>query len=101
MLIVCGEVVVDPTAIEKVKGALNTMEQETRKEAGCISYAFAVDINDPSMIRIIERWESMDALTAHFHSPHMAAFGAAVGDLQPKSMDIKCHDVAGEVALPS
>ena len=100
MLIVMGEVVVEEGAVEKVRNALQDMEQATRKEPGCLSYAFSLDINDPTTVRISERWASMDALQEHFHSPHMAAFGAAVADLQPKSMDIKCYEVTGKVPLP-
>jgi quinol monooxygenase YgiN len=77
------------------------MELETRKEPGCLAYAFTQEINDASTIRLIEQWESMAALKSHFGSPHMAAFGVAVGDLQPKSIDIKCFESSGEVALPA
>ena len=100
MLIVMGEVVVEAGAVEKVRGALRTMEEETRKEAGCLGYAFSLDVSDASIVRISERWESLEALQAHFATPHMAAFGLAVADLQPKSMDIRCYEVAREVKLP-
>ena len=100
MLIVSGEITVDPAAIDGVRDALRTMEEETRKEPGCLAYAFSVDINDPTMIRIFERWESLGALETHFKTPHMAAFGAAVAKIQPKSMDVKVYEVDKEVPLP-
>jgi len=100
MLIVMGEVVVDEGAVDKVRDALRTMEQETRKEPGCLGYAFSLDVNDASTVRISERWQSLEALQAHFATPHMAAFGLAVADLQPKSMDLKCYEVARELKLP-
>ena len=77
------------------------MEEETRKESGCLAYAFSVDVTDPTKVRIFERWESMDALRAHFATPHMAPFGAAVAQIQPKSMDVKVYEIDKEVALPS
>jgi len=101
MLIVAGEVVVEAGAVEAVQGALRTMEAETRREPGCITYAFSVDVNDPTMVRIFERWESMDALREHFATPHMAAFGAAIGSIQPKSVAIKAFEIDREIALPS
>ena len=76
------------------------MEEETRKEPGCLTYAFSVDINAPTMVRIFERWESMDALEAHFKTAHMATFGEAIGKIQPTSLDVKVYEVAREVALP-
>lgn len=100
MLIVAGEVVVEEGAIDQVRDALRTMEVETRKEVGCLTYAFSVDVCDPAMVRIFERWESEEALAAHFKTSHMAAFGAAMGSVKPKSMDVKAYDVTGEVPLP-
>ncbi len=100
MLIVSGEIVVAEGAIDQVRDALRTMEEQTRKEPGCLTYAFSVDINTPTMVRIFERWESMDALRAHFKMPHMAVFGAAVGKIQPRSVDVKAYEIDREVALP-
>lgn len=101
MIIVAGEIVVDPSAIPAVRDALAKMEQETRKEAGCITYAFSQDISAPEVVRIFERWNSMDDIAAHMKTPHMAEFGAAVVGLAPKSLDIKAYDGATEVPLPS
>ena len=77
------------------------MEEESRKEPGCHSYAFSVDVNDATTVRIFERWESMQDLEAHFKLPHMAAFREAIVAIEPKSLDIKVYDIAGELALPS
>ena len=101
MIIVCVEVVVDPGSVDGVRDALATMETETRKEAGCITYAFSVDVTDPGKLRVIERWESTDALAAHSKSEHMAAFMTAVMQIEPKAMDVKAYEIAGEIPLPS
>ncbi len=100
MLIVAGEFVVAAGALDRVRGALHTMEEATRKEPGCLTYAFAVDVNDSSVVRIFERWESMEALAAHFKTAHMAAFGRAIGEIQPKSAEVKLYEVAKELPLP-
>jgi len=100
LIFVTGEIVIEEGALEAVGDALDTMEQETRKEPGCLTYAFSVDVNDPSMLRVFERWESMDALKAHFGMPHMAVFGAAIAKITPKSATVTAWDVTGEVALP-
>ena len=100
MIIVTVEVGVEEGTVEKVKDALAVMETASREEPGCITYAFSLDLNDPGMIRVTEKWKSMEDLQAHFKMPHMAAFQEAVGALAPKSMDIKAYEVSGEVALP-
>lgn len=101
MIIVAVEVIVPEGAVDRVRDALASMETETRKEEGCISYAFSVDVSNAKILRVSERWESMEALEAHVKSPHMAAFGAAVAEIQPEGMDLKAYEVAREVALPS
>ncbi|GAG43898.1 unnamed protein product, partial [marine sediment metagenome] len=100
MLIVSGEIVVEAGAIESVRDALRVVETATRAEAGCITYAFSVDVSDPGMVRIFERWESLDALRAHLQMPHMAEFGAAVATIQPKSVNVQAYEIAQEVPLP-
>jgi quinol monooxygenase YgiN len=100
MLIVMAEVVVKPGTVDQVRDALTTMEIETRKEDGCATYAFSVDVSDPNTLRISERWESMDALKAHFKTPHMATFGGVLGKHPPVSMEVKLYEVARELPLP-
>lgn len=78
MIIVEGWVRAAPDAIEALKGPAKVMVEATRAEAGCIDYAFAVDLTDPGLLRIIEKWTDDAALTAHFQTPHMAAFNAAL-----------------------
>jgi quinol monooxygenase YgiN len=99
MIVVNVEVVTEAGAADKVRAAVQAMEQASRHEAGCLTYAFSVDISDPTMIRVTERWESMEAIRAHMASPHMATFQSAVAALRPKSLDIKAYEVAREVAL--
>ena len=99
MIVIQVEVVVEPGSADKVRDAVAAMEQATRKETGCLKYAFSVDISDPGMIRVTERWESMDAIKAHMASPHMADFNRAIIALKPTGLDIKAFEIAGEVAL--
>jgi quinol monooxygenase YgiN len=59
-------------------------------EAGCIEYGPTVDMASGLSVQgplrenitvIIEKWESIDALKAHTHAPHMADYRVAVKDL--------------------
>ena len=40
--------------------------EKTRKEEGCISYSLFRDIEDDSILTMIEEWENKDALDKHF-----------------------------------
>ena len=99
MIVVNVEVIVESGTAEKARDAVKAMEQATRQEAGCLTYAFSVELSDPGMIRVTERWESMEAIQAHMKSPHMADFQRAVMTLKPKGLDIKAFEVAREVQL--
>jgi quinol monooxygenase YgiN len=58
-------------------------------EAGCIEYApmVDVDINEPiqekngELVTVVEKWESVAHLKAHFKAPHMVSFKEKVGAL--------------------
>ena len=49
---------------------------------------------------IFEKWQSQEALDAHFATPHMAAFGAALAGLGVTGMDVKKYIVTGEGTVP-
>lgn len=60
-------------------------------EAGCVQYAACVDVEggpktaDPDVVTIVEAWETLAHLQAHFAAPHMKAFVDAVKDLRLSS----------------
>ena len=99
MIILAEEIILEEGAIEGagVRDAIRTMEEESLKEPGCLAYAFSIDITDPTLMRIYERWESTEALEAHFKTSHMAAFQQALGDIKPKSMDVKVYQIEKEL----
>jgi quinol monooxygenase YgiN len=74
---------------------------EVRKEAGCIAYFPAVDIDsglpaqdlDENMVTIIETWESVKSLQDHLAAPHMLAYREKVKEMVA-SLSLK---VLGEV----
>ena len=44
---------------------------ETRKEEGCITYALHQDINDPSIVTMLEEWVDVEALNHHNKAEHV------------------------------
>ena len=63
--------------------------QKVREETGCIEYFPAVDIDsglpvqrlDANVITIVEKWQSLEALSDHLATPHMLAYREKVKDL--------------------
>ena len=78
--------------IVALQGAISTMEAASRAEEGCLDYTFSVELNDTAVLRITEKWVTLDDLKAHFATPHMAEFQAAMGQHPPVSMDVKCYE---------
>jgi quinol monooxygenase YgiN len=74
MIVIAGKIQVKPERREEARRAALEMVEATRREAGCISYAFYADLVDPGTFFIFEEWESDAALGAHFQSEHMARF---------------------------
>ena len=98
MIIVIARVEVDPADLPQIRPILDAMMRATWEESGCLSYSMAVESETDGVISIVERWQDEVALRAHFGTPHMAAFKAAVFGLF-KSLDGTIYDVAGERPL--
>ena len=99
MIVVNVAVDIDPEHLPAMKEGIATMEAASRQEDGCLDYTFSVELNDPSRLRITEKWESMDALAAHFQAPHMGAFQALMASYPPKGMEAFFYE-AEEVTPP-
>jgi len=99
MIVINAAMQTDAATIDAMKAAITKMEVASLAEAGCHDYCFSQELSDPTRMRITERWESMEALAAHFKTPHMAEFQAAMAAHPPKGMELHCYD-ATEVAMP-
>lgn len=87
MLIVLAKAQVGEGALEPALAAIADMVAASNAEEGCIAYAFTQDLLQPGVIHIVEKWKDEAALAAHFATPHMAAFGAAIGGLDFKVIE--------------
>lgn len=66
------------------------------KEEGCIEYIPTVDkptglppqALNKNVVTILEKWDSVEALTAHLSSPHMLEYKEKTSDIV-ESMEIK------------
>ena len=96
MLIVAGVIEIDPANREKAVGVATRMMEETRREPGCVSYVFSADLASPGTFRLFEEWRSQADLDAHFATPHMATFQAAMGGLGVKRVDIHKYQIAAK-----
>jgi quinol monooxygenase YgiN len=88
MIIVSGIMTVEPSSHDRIVELARTVAEESLKEPGCQSYALWADLDVPGRFRIFEEWASQEALAEHFATPHFAAFGAALGEVNLVEMDV-------------
>lgn len=84
MLLVLGTIETDPAKLDELESAAITMTAETLNEEGCLDYAASREIGQPGRLRLTEIWTGVDALKAHFATPHMAEFNAAIAASQAR-----------------
>ncbi|WP_324075046.1 MAG: putative quinol monooxygenase [Erythrobacter sp.] len=81
MLIVLAKAKLGGGVSEAARAAIADMVAASNAEGGCIAYAFTEDLLEPGTIHIVEKWQDEAALLAHFATPHMAAFQAALAGM--------------------
>jgi quinol monooxygenase YgiN len=74
---------------------MRALVEATRREDGCILYAFGEDVLEPGTIRIVERWRDWPSLEAHGQAPHIAAWREALKSVAVESVEVLAH-AAGE-----
>jgi quinol monooxygenase YgiN len=85
--------------IAELKSAIAIMESASQAEEGCDDYTFSIELNNPNVIRITERWHNMAALERHFKTSHMVVFQAAMAKFPSKARQMNFYE-ATEVTPP-
>lgn len=79
---------------ETVRAAAEGQIASSRAEGGCIDYTYAIDVLDPQIMRVLEKWQSWEALEAHFKEPHMDTWRTALADVKFLERSIRAHDIS-------
>jgi len=69
-----------PGSADVIRPAAAICTAATVQEEGCISYALHQGLADPDTFVFVERWTTREALEAHFATPHLKAWRAAIAD---------------------
>ena len=75
MVIIVGSLTFDPSDRSEVLAALADVTEASRRDAGCVEYSWAEDLEAPNTFRFFECWESQELLDAHLAAPHEVVFG--------------------------
>jgi quinol monooxygenase YgiN len=95
MIIVAGTIRVPADKLDDLMPVARETLAATRKEAGCILYSFALDLEDRGLIRIYEEWETRAHLDAHGRQPHMAPWRAKLAEVGVSQRSIKAYEASG------
>jgi len=71
----------------------NATLEPTRKEPGCISYAFYNQPGDMNSFIYFEEWKSREALTKHLRKPYVEKLLNAFSGLLQGSADVRVYDI--------
>lgn len=98
-ILIAGTVRVPPGNVEAFRPHMDAMLTASRAEDGCLAYSYAVDVQDPGLIRVFEAWRDQAAIDAHFQMAHMAAWRAAWPQFGVSDRRLSLYEVASERAL--
>ena len=74
MIAVLGSFRFAPETVEQAKPLMAAVVAATLAEPGCRAYSYAEDVVEPGLFRVMELWDSREALAAHFETPHMKSW---------------------------
>ena len=89
MIHVIASITLKDTQLESFIEIFKANIPNVMKENGCIEYSATVDVEtdvaiqqtDQNVVTVIEKWESLSHLKAHFTAPHMLDYKYRVDDM--------------------
>lgn len=96
---IAGTLRVPPQNLDAFRPHMATMLANSRAEDGCLTYSYAVDVEDPGLIRVFEVWRDRAALEAHFQAPHLADWRAAWPAFGVCDRRLSLYEIAAQTPL--
>jgi quinol monooxygenase YgiN len=89
MIIILASIRIRPGKRSEFLDVFKANVPNVRSERGCVEYFPAVDVDlnlpiqqfDDHMVTVIEKWQDVEALRAHFNMPHMLEYRRRVKHL--------------------
>ena len=94
MVIVAGQIVVDPQQRDDYLSGCVEVVRQARGTAGCLDFALSADLLEPGRVNIFERWESQAAVEAFRGSGPSDDQGPAI-----VAASVAEYDIAAERTL--
>jgi quinol monooxygenase YgiN len=94
MIVVAGTVTAKADAIAEMIRAAREHVHRSRAEPGCVSHHVSIDADDPLKLHFIERWESAEALKAHFAVRESRAFWRKLQELAADAGHMQVYEAS-------
>lgn len=99
MIIITGTIKVESEQeVARLRDALARRAERSRADDGNIDYVFTQNLEDPTEVRLIEKWESEEKLNAHLQLPD-DEFGSVMATAKIERAVVTSNDVASEKVL--
>jgi len=100
VLVVIGRVQCSAENREELVGLLEEMQDNSRREDGCLRYGFFAAVEDPLSFVAVEEWANREALDRHFEQPHLHEFAGRMLALVSAQPEVAIHEIAGTSPFP-
>ena len=100
VILVVGRVRCPAEKRDALVALMEKMQDESRRETGCIRYGFFAAVEDPLGFIAVEEWADRDALDRHFAEPHLLEFASGLLELVSERPEVAIHEVAETSAFP-
>jgi quinol monooxygenase YgiN len=99
MIVITGTIKLESVdELERVKEALIRRAVRSRADAGNIGYVFSQSLEDPTEIRLTEKWEDETTLNAHLKIPD-DEFGTIITTAKIERAIVVSSEVTAEKEL--
>jgi quinol monooxygenase YgiN len=100
VLLVIGRVRCESAQQEELAALLRRMQDDSRREEGCLRYGFFAAVEDQHSFIAVEEWQDRAALDRHFAQPHLHEFTRRLLELVSEQPEIAIHEIAGTSPFP-
>ena len=100
MLLVIGRVQCSPERRDELVAQLEKMQDNSRREDGCLRYGFFAAVEDPQSFIAVEEWADRAALDRHFAQPHLHEFTGRLLELVSGRPEVAIHEIADTKPFP-
>jgi quinol monooxygenase YgiN len=100
VVLVIGRVQCRPERRDELVVLLERMQDDSRREEGCLRYGFFAAVEDPLSFVAVEEWADREALDRHFAQPHLQEFARRLLEVVSAPPEIAIHDVADTRPFP-